>query len=591
MKQRGLMFVFAILFCGNLIAQTVTVQLSGTITIDSTGLPVPNHPLIIKADSNSYGYEFYTTRTTGPNGMYDCVINNVPATGAAVIFIVKTENCDGSNLTETFPASNNPVTVNFEICDGSAGNCEAEFEYEADSIQEGMIHFFDASYPQGEISGWKWAFGDPGSGSCNTSTLQNPTHTFSTSGIYNVCMTIIANSGCTHSRCHEIHVEIDSNNCESWFTYEAEFLTVQFAAHTQSSFPTTYTWFIGNPVMDTLTGINPVYTFPAQGVYHVKLITEDSTGCQSDYVREVDVHSTCVLHGKVFAGDTCADHGLVELIRMEAGVMVIAGSSEINDSLGHYEVSGVLPGNYYLRASLLQTSSFYGQYLPTYYLHAVNWTNAQIIELGQPDNPYNIELVHLLSANPGPGTINGSISMNTKINSGGAPAPDVEIILFNTYNEPLAFTTSGQDGTFSFTDITFGSYSVYPEMFGKNTTPASILLDNTTPAVTTSFTIQGNNILGSREESAVRITGVSEVYPSPASDKVFVTVNTLRKKDLAIRVFSITGQILDEFRFTVQKGTSQLTLPVDQLSDGLYYLNISDELGDAVTRKLVIRKR
>ena len=38
-------------------------------------------------------------------------------------------------------------------------------------------------------TGWAWNFGDPGSGAQNTSTVQNPTHTFASAGNYTVTLT------------------------------------------------------------------------------------------------------------------------------------------------------------------------------------------------------------------------------------------------------------------------------------------------------------------------------------------------------------------------------------------------------------------
>ncbi len=43
---------------------------------------------------------------------------------------------------------------------------------------------------------WNWDFGDPGSGASNTSTLQNPSHTFSAPGTYTVSFYTITTPGC-----------------------------------------------------------------------------------------------------------------------------------------------------------------------------------------------------------------------------------------------------------------------------------------------------------------------------------------------------------------------------------------------------------
>ncbi|HEX7251846.1 MAG TPA: PKD domain-containing protein, partial [Thermoanaerobaculia bacterium] len=50
----------------------------------------------------------------------------------------------------------------------------------------GTVQFTDTS--TGNPTAWSWNFGDPGSGPANTSVLQNPTHSFSAAGTYNVSL-------------------------------------------------------------------------------------------------------------------------------------------------------------------------------------------------------------------------------------------------------------------------------------------------------------------------------------------------------------------------------------------------------------------
>ena len=50
--------------------------------------------------------------------------------------------------------------------------------------------FTDQSDPGSvPITGWSWDFGDPASGAANTSSLQNPSHTYSSVGSYTVTLT------------------------------------------------------------------------------------------------------------------------------------------------------------------------------------------------------------------------------------------------------------------------------------------------------------------------------------------------------------------------------------------------------------------
>jgi len=60
------------------------------------------------------------------------------------------------------------------------------------------VQFTDLSYTNGGgvIVSWEWNFGDPASGSGNTSNLQNPVHFFTGPGNYQVILSITSSYGC-----------------------------------------------------------------------------------------------------------------------------------------------------------------------------------------------------------------------------------------------------------------------------------------------------------------------------------------------------------------------------------------------------------
>ncbi len=69
----------------------------------------------------------------------------------------------------------------------------ADFTYVVDGL---TVTFTDQSYdPDGTVVSWDWDFGDGG-----TSTLQNPVHTYTADGTYNVTLTVTDNEGATGSK-------------------------------------------------------------------------------------------------------------------------------------------------------------------------------------------------------------------------------------------------------------------------------------------------------------------------------------------------------------------------------------------------------
>ncbi|MFM8432901.1 MAG: PKD domain-containing protein, partial [Bacteroidota bacterium] len=60
-----------------------------------------------------------------------------------------------------------------------------------------LVQFHDST---NAASSWSWDFGDPASGASNTSTLENPSHSFNAFGSYTISLTVTDTNGCMNSR-------------------------------------------------------------------------------------------------------------------------------------------------------------------------------------------------------------------------------------------------------------------------------------------------------------------------------------------------------------------------------------------------------
>ncbi len=92
---------------------------------------------------------------------------------------------------------------------GGGGDCEADFYYTTDTSGGNYttVNFYDLSIPVGLVDSWYWDFGDG-----NTSTTQNPVHTYNANGVYNVCLVITADSlSCTSTYCDNVSIQISDN--------------------------------------------------------------------------------------------------------------------------------------------------------------------------------------------------------------------------------------------------------------------------------------------------------------------------------------------------------------------------------------------
>ncbi|MBP6416130.1 MAG: PKD domain-containing protein [Chitinophagaceae bacterium] len=77
-------------------------------------------------------------------------------------------------------------------------------------LSDTYAQFTDTSdVASGSIASWLWDFGDPASGPLNTSTLQNPQHSYTAVGNYTVTLTVTTNNGCVATRASSFTVNGD----------------------------------------------------------------------------------------------------------------------------------------------------------------------------------------------------------------------------------------------------------------------------------------------------------------------------------------------------------------------------------------------
>lgn len=112
-----------------------------------------------------------------------------------------------------YRVNNTNPTLPYGIDDISFGAC-VDCEVTAEFNNLGLygspwVSFYDRSTSTGTITGHSWDFGDPLSGVNNTSTSLNPSHRFSTAGLFEVCLTVTATQNgeeCESTFCKTIKI-------------------------------------------------------------------------------------------------------------------------------------------------------------------------------------------------------------------------------------------------------------------------------------------------------------------------------------------------------------------------------------------------
>ena len=223
----------------------------------------------------------------------------------------------------------------------------------SESTNDLVVSFTDASTNNDT---WSWDFGDG-----NTSTMQNPIHTYANNGTYTVCL--IASSACdADTTCTSITVTSCVNPTGSYTQIENPGGIVDFTNTSTITGTATYAWDFGDG--QTSTSENPSNTYASNGAYTVCLIVSDSCGidttCNTINVSTIGINEQSLIDNlsiyPIPAQETMTVSNLVsgenftlELLN-NLGQIVKVIHSEGLDTV-QLNISNVVDGYYHLRIS------------------------------------------------------------------------------------------------------------------------------------------------------------------------------------------------------------------------------------------------
>ncbi len=465
------------------------------------------------------------------------------------------------------------------ICDtinvGFTSGCQAYFSWYADTLNsQNTIHYFDQSTGGG--STWYWSFGDS-----TYSTLQNPVHAYANAGTYHVCLTITsANPYCSDSWCTEVNVG-NVVNCQSYFNSMSNWLDLTFEGHKLNGWPASYSWSFGDG--STGTGQTVTHSFASPGYYTVSMTSvEDSTLCSytsSQTILVGDSTNLQQIYGQVFAGTFPLTSGLAMIFSLDTAANTIPYfDSHVIDSAGVYYFEYVPQGNYVIWALPFDSM---GGYLPTFYGDVIYWEQATVVNLGVPQNPYNIHLLQATDLLSGPGGINGQINPGLK----SASADKITMLLMNEQGQPVGYRRVNASGSFDFSALSYGTYYLKAELPGVTSDVVKVVIDAANPFASVVMTFTGNGILGINDP--VEFVKEFITYPNPVNDLVNISLKMTSAAQVTVGLINLGGQMVKNGSYKLERGENRITLDLSGIASGLYTLRITSPEGISLTQKLV----
>lgn len=478
------------------------------------------------------------------------------------------------SITDSSASCSDSETKYVHVADSTSGDCHAQFTWYADSLNTTQtVQFIDLS--TGGAAAWWWDFGDS-----TYSSLQNPVHTFSQAGTYYVCLTIHNQSGtCQDTWCANVTTGSNSG-CVSYFLFTRNSLTVSFTGHVLSGLPATYTWNFGDGTGGT--GQNTTHTYASQGMYFVSLTTlTDSTNCTYTSGETIQVGDTSQfnqIYGQVFEFNFPLTSGIAMIFSLDTMNTFPFYDISMIDSIGIYSFPFVPQGNFVIWVVPTDSSN----YLPTYYGDVITWQQATVINLGIPNNPYNIHLVQGTDASSGSGGINGHINTSGFKSS---LSDKIRMILMNELGTPLKFRNVNTSGDFDFFTLGFGVYFLRAELPGCISDLIRVEITAEKPIVNVVMTYSGNRLLGIHEQAS-GITGLT-IYPNPVNDLLNLKIGVKENTQVLISFCDYTGREVNSNPYTLEKGINNLQVNTAILQPGIFILRIASMDGTNIIQKVI----
>jgi PKD repeat protein len=249
----------------------------------------PNPPTAANPPYNSvpYIFPFSALQPLGSgatiNPITGLVSGIAPNVGEYVVTVLVTEYRNGI----AFASSRKSLHIIVSTCNPLVALLNTQYTF-CDTYTASFQN--NASNPAG--STYQWTFGDVKSGSQNTSTLSNPTHVYSDTGIFKLKLTITLNGQCSSS---------DSSIVKVYPGFFPGFTTAGQCKNTQIQFTdisttkygvvNAWSWNFGDAttLADTSHLQNPKYTFGTAGNYDVTFFVANSKGCADTIIKTIAI--------------------------------------------------------------------------------------------------------------------------------------------------------------------------------------------------------------------------------------------------------------------------------------------------------------
>ena len=443
-------------------------------------------------------------------------------------------------------------------------NCEAKFSFNIDSQRPNIIHFTDESIGDNIIQEWDF---DDIDGGGSFSTEENPTHIFPENRTYQVKLKISANN-CNDEIFKNIQIDVplnidftfqlDSNNTvANTFVFVSQISGIYDESH----------WDFDHQTNTNKETVNHAYS-EQNKEYEVCLTAEyhfnDTSSLKKILCKSLTTSEYFNIGGQVFFGDsllnnpiTTGDTAIAYLYRIDGDNTHLIDTNYYH-YLGYYWFSQQLKAKYIIKTQLLENSTHFHDYAPTYVGNTTHWEAAEVIDLNLDTYRKDISLAEQNNKYEEQGNIQGSVLDLFNNREGTTQAV---VYLYKLENELIDFQYPDNENRYSFTNLSPGHYIIKGDITGIHSHHKMAYIAD--------------------DYKSTNLKKPSQLFPNPATDySILHYENSSDKHQLNINIHTMEGRLIDKKHFNLSSGTNYLQINLHNYPKGLLLLQLNDHLNE-----------
>lgn len=237
-----------------------------------------------------------------------------------------------------------------------------------------------------------------------------------------------------------------------------------------------------------------------------------------------------------------------------------------------------------MKAALKTTSSDYKKYLPAYHqsatAYSLRWSGGKEISKADSKNGVIILLPEAINPFGGPSVLAG----HAIDDASQMKLADKVLFITDMSDVTVDHTFTDVNGNFSFTNLQFGTYKLFGDVWSKDNPDLVVTVD--------ADHVSYYNIVfheNSTEFKGVIAVSVADntlsndiqVYPNPVQDYIYIYDAGNRAGDKTVTLLNTTGAVLFSQHYSTD---NTIAVPVQALPQGIYILNITTTAGRATYR-------